>query len=629
MRKRKPDRLIRFVLHTTENVDEKKLHDRVQLALGEVAIKRMPDLLRVDKSFWDHRAKSGRRPDSFNFKKRRVAQQRAPYFVDDATLNRRIELVNQGKSPDLPIKLVPFMPDPAKRSPKLAPGLGHHRFYILTIPYYEGTFRRKQPKPNGTLFDIGYYLRKKCPISSAVPDIEYPHYHALSSPFGSSKDCPPETHNKWHLENIHYDAVPAGIDGSGIRIGHPDTGWTRHDQLNFPPGGDSPNYDLNADVNVFDSNSASAEEAVPSTALMPHHGTATGSLLISKHDDKVNGIAPNATVVSIRAINSVILIGDVDVAQAIVAAVDAGAHVISMSLGGYPAPILEWTVNWAVANNVIVVAAAGNYWPFVVYPAAYPACIAVAGSTIGDTVWAGSARDQFRQGLVDISAPSECVHQAYWSDREPRSNPASGTSFGTAIVAGSAALWLQHFDRNKLIASLAGRATLQDLFRKHLRDTARRRPWWDVGLDGPGILDLRGLMDKNKMPDPQGFSSPIREAIGDFFGKVDPTAPPGSRYTPPKWVKAIFGDDAENMVDQFGDEIITAVMSNPVLASLAQAVEAAAEAVENAAEDAVNAVGDAVEEAGEALGVVVEEFIDTAVDTLSDTADKVAGWFGF
>jgi vacuolar-type H+-ATPase subunit H len=626
---------LRFALHATTDIDEKKLYQCVQIALGEIAFKHMPDLLRVNKSFWNYHAKTGRRADSFDYKKKAVTRQPEPYFVDDATLKKRQKLVKDGKSADIPIRLEPFVADMHKRSPKLAPKLGRHQFFILTIPYYEGAFRRKQCKPNGTLFDIGYQLRKKCGLASAVPDIQYPHYQTHSTLFGNFRDCPEDTHSRWHLDNINYNAVPTNINGAGIRIGHPDTGWTRHSQLNFGLDGNSPNYELNADVNIFDPNSASAEEAVPSAALTPHHGTATGGLLISSPDNTVNGIAPGARVISIRAIDSVVLIADINVAQAIVAAVDAGAHVISMSLGGYPAPILEWAVNWAVANNVIVVAAAGNQWPFVVYPAAYPACIAVGGSTIEDTVWEGSARDHFRQGLIDISAPSECVHQPYWVGSEPSSGPGRGTSFGTAIVAGTAALWLQRFDRGALINALSGRSTLQELFRTHLRRTARRPAGWDVGLDGPGILDLRGLMDRRTLPNPRRFPfPPLVEDIGNILG-VDVTGEPGNRFTPPPWVEVIFGDGAEAIVDQIGEELVTMLMSDPVLASLAQTIGETVEALNTAAEDAANAAGDAadaaevfVEEVVEEVEEQVEEFIDTATDTASDTANEITDWLG-
>ena len=635
MRTGQPDRLLRFALHTTKEVDEKELLACIELALGAIALEYMPELLRVDKSFWDYHAKNGRRPDPFNFRKKTVTRHRAPYFVDDATLKKRHELVKNSKPPGLPLRLAPFMPDRKTRSSKMAPGLSRHQFFILTVPYYEGTFRREQCKPQGTLFDIGYQLQKKCGLASVVPDLQYPHYQAYSTLLGNFRDCPDGTGSRWHLDNIGYDAVPADVDGSGIRIGHPDTGWTPHDQLNFAPDGTSPNYDLDADVSIFDPNSASAEEAVPSAALNAHHGTATGGLLISSADNQVNGLAPGAAVVSIRTINSVVLIGDINVAQAIVAAVNAGAHVISMSLGGYPAPILEWAVAWAVANNVIVIAAAGNQWPFVVYPAAYPSCIAVGGSTIEDTVWEGSARDHFREGLIDISAPSECVHRPGWQGTDPTSGPSRGTSFGTAIVAGAAALWLQRFNRNTLINALAGRSTLQELFRTHMRQTARRPAGWNTSLDGPGILNLRGLMDRRTLPDPRRFPfPPIIDDIGNLLG-VDITGNAGNRFTPPRWVETVFGDNAESVVDQVGEELVTMMMTDPVLASLVLAIGNAAETVEQAAEDAANAIGDArdaaeefVDDTVEEAEELVEEFIDEATDTASDVVNEVTGWFG-
>jgi hypothetical protein len=632
-----PDRLLRFALETTDGIDAGKLFTRVELALGQIALEKLPTLLRVDHSFWDYHATAGRRLDRFGYEPGSSKRGKRP-LVDEATLRRRKELVMSGKSPGIPIKLEPFIADTAKRTPKLARKLGRHQFYILTLPYYEGTFRRGECKGVGKLFEISYELRAKCKLASAVPDLPYPHYQTFSASFGLFRDCPDGTAGaRWHLDNINFDSVPPGVNGTGIRIGHPDTGWTPHPQLNFTAVGSSSNYDLTADVNIRDPNSASAEEAVPATvgSLNPHHGTATGGLHISRADNQVNGLAPGATVISIRAIDSVVLIADIDVTNAVVAAVDAGAHVISLSLGGYPAPILEWAINWAVANNVIVVAAAGNQWPYVVYPAAYPACIAVGGSTIEDTVWEGSARDHYRQDLIDISAPAECVQVPIWNGSDPETGPGSGTSFAAAIVAGAAALWLQRFDRNALISGLAGRSTLQELFRTHLRHTARRPSGWDVWLDGPGILDLSGLVAPGALPDPAVFPfPPIVAGIGNLLG-VNVAGTPGNRFTPPGWLEALFGSSAEAIVDQFGEEIVTMVMTDPVLASLTYAMGRQAELLERAVEDAQNAVGaaavaaqDFVEGVKDELEKQVEEFVDTASGMASDTMAAVAGWIG-
>ena len=40
-------------------------------------------------------------------------------------------------------------------------------------------------------------------------------------------ECPNGTENpRWHLDNIGYGGVPNTITGAGVRIGHPDTGFT-------------------------------------------------------------------------------------------------------------------------------------------------------------------------------------------------------------------------------------------------------------------------------------------------------------------------------------------------------------------------------------------------------------------
>ena len=84
-----------------------------------------------------------------------------------------------------------------------------------------------------------------------------------------------------------------------------------------------------------------------------------------------------------------------DEAQAIDDAVANGASVISLSLGGAQSqgsdPTEQTAVEYALSNNVAVVAAAGNEYPSsdgqqVDYPAAYPGVIAVGASAVQDTV---------------------------------------------------------------------------------------------------------------------------------------------------------------------------------------------------------------------------------------------------
>ena len=223
----------------------------------------------------------------------------------------------------------------------------------------------------------------------------------------------------------------------------------------------------------------------------PGHGTATASVVVSLEIGDVTGSAPRARHMPIRAIESVIRLSQVGVAEAIDRAVDAGAHVITMSLGGIFSISLHRALQRAVEADVIVLAAAGNCVKFVVWPARFDDCIAVAGTNFDDGRWRGTCTGSD----VDISAPAENVYRA--SVTEPLVGQGQGTSFAVALTAGVAACWLAHHGRNQLIAEAHRRGeTLQTMFRRLLKATARRPGGdWDEMSMGPGIVDAFALLN--------------------------------------------------------------------------------------------------------------------------------------
>jgi subtilisin family serine protease len=191
----------------------------------------------------------------------------------------------------------------------------------------------------------------------------------------------------------------------------------------------------------------------------------------------------------IRAITSVVMTTQVSVAEAIGYAVDNGAHVITMSLGGVPAAVLERAVRRAVAADVIVLAAAGNCVRSVVWPARYDECIAVGGTNAGDRMWRGSCRGS----AVDIAAPAQNVLKA--NAASDGVGQGQGTSFAVAVTAGVAALWLAHHGRADLVSAARARGeTLQAMFRRLVRATARRPAGWNSLDLGAGIVDARALL---------------------------------------------------------------------------------------------------------------------------------------
>jgi hypothetical protein len=95
---------------------------------------------------------------------------------------------------------------------------------------------------------------------------------------------------------------------------------------------------------------------------------------------------------------------------------------------------------------------------------------------------------------VDISAPGQNVFKASLSG-DGAVSQGQGTSFAVALTAGVAALWLAHHGRADLIAAAKARGeTLQQMFLRLVRATARRPPGWDPFEMGAGITDARALL---------------------------------------------------------------------------------------------------------------------------------------
>jgi hypothetical protein len=268
--------------------------------------------------------------------------------------------------------------------------------------------------------------------------------------------------------------------GTGVIVAQPDTGITRHVELDgilSVPGFD-----------VLDGDPDPTDPLISGFGDSPGHGTATASVLVSLPPGRVTGSAPRAQHMAIRAIESVIRITQVSVARAIDWAVEHGAHVITMSLGGLPSFALLRALQRAVQADVIVLAAAGNCVGTVIWPARYDDCIAVAGVDVRDARWRGSCHGP----AVDISAPGENVYQA---TVPTGADQGQGTSFSVALTAGVAALWLAHHGRANLIAAArAGGETLQVMFRRLVGATARRPAGWDPADMGAGIADAQALL---------------------------------------------------------------------------------------------------------------------------------------
>jgi hypothetical protein len=264
--------------------------------------------------------------------------------------------------------------------------------------------------------------------------------------------------------------TPNGPQGKGSIVAHPDTGYTRHPELIRSDILFAKGYDFVADT---------PDALDPLDPPNAGHGTSTGSVIVSDVGPAgaihVTGVAPQASLIPLRVSSSVVHFSWTRLCAALYRAIDDDAHVVSMSLGGpWGGFALHDAVRDAVDAGLMLVAAAGNGWPFVVYPARYDEVIAVAACNVDKQRWADSASGE----AVDITAPGESVWRARTqSDGTFDVDRSSGTSYAAAHVAGIGALWLAHHGRANLVTKY-GSARIASVFKEMLTtadDCAGRR----------------------------------------------------------------------------------------------------------------------------------------------------------
>jgi hypothetical protein len=213
------------------------------------------------------------------------------------------------------------------------------------------------------------------------------------------------------------------------------------------------------------------------------HGTSVASLIFSSNP-LAPGIAPGATPLSVRIADDNGSSNSFLIAQGIIAAVDAGAQLINISLGGNGrSTLVENALDYAKQAGVIVVAAAGNSGTEgVMYPAASPSVIAVGAVDANNQHMAFSTTGE----QVAVAAPGYAVNAAYPGDRMAQ---VSGTSPAAPIVTGVIAATMSQGGPQNLSSSAALGAMNSNLI--------------DIGTPGgdpatgAGVPDMWGILNGN------------------------------------------------------------------------------------------------------------------------------------
>jgi serine protease len=186
----------------------------------------------------------------------------------------------------------------------------------------------------------------------------------------------------------------------------------------------------------------------PTAADDNGHGTHVAGTIAQATNNGVGtaGIAPNATILPLKVLSGSGMGLSTWIAAAIDEAVDQGADVINLSLGGGHSSIIVTAVEKARAAGVVVVAAAGNTGrKGLGSPADATSAIAVTAVGPSDTL---APYSSWGKG-VEISAPGGDkrvpgggIRQGTIGDGGQQFAELQGTSMATPHVAGAAAVLL-------------------------------------------------------------------------------------------------------------------------------------------------------------------------------------------
>ena len=173
------------------------------------------------------------------------------------------------------------------------------------------------------------------------------------------------------------------------------------------------------------------------------HGTHCAGIAAARGDNSVGvvGIAWGASVLPVRVLGPGGGGTDGDVAAGVLYAVQRGASVISLSLGGSsPSTVIDSAIDYARIQGALVVVAAGNESENNDIFPSYPAnseldnVVSVAATDSNDAL---ASFSNYGASTVDLAAPGKQILSTYLADSYAT---ISGTSMATPYIAGVAAL---------------------------------------------------------------------------------------------------------------------------------------------------------------------------------------------
>lgn len=240
-------------------------------------------------------------------------------------------------------------------------------------------------------------------------------------------------------EVARADGVVIAVVDTGVDLGHEDLAanlWSN--PFEIPGNGiDDDGNGLVDDVWGWDFVNS---DTVP--ADDNGHGSHCAGIAAAVTDNRtgIAGMAPEARIMAVKVLDSRGSGSSSVLAEGIDYAVDSGADVVSLSVGGPVASFaLEAALQRATAAGVLVVAAAGNEGEAVLYPAAYADAMCVGATDPSD---ARATYSNFGPAMDVVAPGGTSAAPVYSTIRSNSYGTKYGTSMATPHVAGVVALLL-------------------------------------------------------------------------------------------------------------------------------------------------------------------------------------------
>ncbi len=264
------------------------------------------------------------------------------------------------------------------------------------------------------------------------------------SPSTSGADIDME--NAWNIEQGDSNIIVAIID-SGVKLDHPEFAeriWKNYNEI--------PNNGIDDDSNGYIDDIQGWDFVDKDNKPVDDlgHGTNVAGIIGANGNNTIGyaGVDWNCKLMILKGINSSNFGYYSWWTSAIYYAVDNGAKVINMSLGGESFSItLQNAINYALNNNVVVAVSMMNTNSNTTYyPAGFAGIIAVGSTNPDDTrtnpfFWSSTSGSNYGNH-ISVVAPGNYIYGLYYHSNYNYNTYWGGTSQATPLVSGLASLLL-------------------------------------------------------------------------------------------------------------------------------------------------------------------------------------------